>query len=372
MSENVYTKVFDDKEKEIWNEFVNNSPFTTVLQLWQWGELKKEEGWKPIRIGVYENNKLLIVAQGLQKRVNFFGNYLYFPHGPVFYSAEDFAKGIEEFLFYLKTYSKIHNCFTIEFEPLIGRNKSDNDLPNNISHIHNLEVEKIFHDQNLVFTKRNIQPKYKLFYDLEETEDILLGRMKKNTRYNVKLAEKKDVKINKYAFNSNKIDQKLEIFYDLLLQMQTRNDGYPIRPKASFVRLIEEFKQTKYMQIIEAKFKRKSLALNISQYTNFWASSFYAASSRELSNLKAPYLLRWQSVLEAKSRGCKIYDFWGFIPDDPSHKGYSDMKLSFGGIRIDMHGIIAMPINKYKFFVWDKLLPYRAKIYKFINKLRNK
>jgi len=55
----------------------------------------------------------------------------------------------------------------------------------------------------------------------------------------------------------------------------------------------------------------------------------------EFSKFSIPYLLQWEAIKEAKHRGCKIYDFWGFTDPKlyPQHPwaGPTLFKMGFGG-----------------------------------------
>lgn len=207
-----------------------------------------------------------------------------------------------------------------------------------------------------------MQPRHKLFYDLSKTEEELLMLMKKNTRYNVRLAAKKGVEVTSLEISDEKMSKKIDEYYELLLSTQERTKGYPIRPKSTFTTLLEVFKNSNLLKYFEARFQGDLITANISQFTSYWSSSFYGASNRLHPDTKAPYLLRWESVLEAKRRGCKVYDFWGIILDSKQHSGYSETKLSFGGTRMDTYGLFAHPLSGWKYLVWDKLLPLRTKI----------
>ena len=148
------------------------------------------------------------------------------------------------------------------------------------------------------------------------------------------------------------ITKKIDDFYDLLLETQKRSGGYPIRSRDSFHRLFEIFKGTNNIALFEASFEGEIIVINISQRTKYWSSSFYAGSNRKHSKVKAPYLLRWESIKAAKKFGSSLYDFWGIVPGS-QHKGYSDQKLSFGGVRMDTYGLLALPISPIKYYLWD-------------------
>ena len=70
----------------------------------------------------------------------------------------------------------------------------------------------------------------------------------------------------------------------------------------------------------------------------FWSGiGFYhqAASLPKYAKLSIPYLLQWEAIKEAKRRGCKLYDFWGFTDPvkHPKHPwaGPTLFKMGFGG-----------------------------------------
>ena len=342
-------------DKTQWNDFIDDSSLTDILQSWQWGDVKQIEGWKPFRF-VYEvDGRVIIAAQVLLKSVRYLGHLAYIPHGPVFsleyfksagYSA--FFKSSEwlNFKNELRKWSKAHGVFMIEIEPKVAINE--------ISSISTLRL-----------TGRNRQPKYKLILDITRENEMILGDMKKNTRYNINYAAKKGVKLSKYSpqevlANPNVLDT----FYELVQDMQKRTKGYPVRSKSYFRKLFEEYKDTDRLMILEVSYENKVIAMNISQFTPHWASSFYAGSNRLYPNLKAPYLLRWESILEAKNRGCEIYDFWGIVPDSKHHKGYSDHKLSFGGQRVDFAGIWAIDLG-WKAIIWELALKIQNILIKF-------
>ncbi|OQX00909.1 hypothetical protein BWK69_00430, partial [Candidatus Parcubacteria bacterium A4] len=68
----------------------------------------------------------------------------------------------------------------------------------------------------------------------------------------------------------------------------------------------------------------------------FWSGiGFYhqGASFSKYAKLSIPYLLQWSAIEEAKKRGCKIYDFWGYVNPQSKHPwaGPTLFKTGFGG-----------------------------------------
>jgi lipid II:glycine glycyltransferase (peptidoglycan interpeptide bridge formation enzyme) len=367
-------KYFDKEEKDQWNDFVSGSLYGDILQFWQWGEAKSVEGWDPLYMAVIDDvdHRILLSSLALIKKASFLGNYLYVGHGPVFKDKHDLKIALPIWKKGLVEYSKKNNIFTIEIEPKIcfvrEEDLSTPIISKNLQAFIDPAIIKIFNNNGFFRTKRNTQPKYKLYYDLDSTEEQLLDLMKKNTRYNVRLAERKGVEFREYQLDNPEIDKVLNEFYSMLLETQDRAKGYLIRPLSFFKELISSFKGTENICFMETKYQDQTIAINISQRTRSWASSFYAASNRKFTEVKAPYLLRWKSVLSAKNFGSKVYDFWGIIPNSAQHKGYSENKLSFGGTRIDTYGLLAFPINVIKYYIWDRAIRLRAKVNVFFRK----
>ncbi|MBD3280425.1 peptidoglycan bridge formation glycyltransferase FemA/FemB family protein [Candidatus Dojkabacteria bacterium] len=359
-----------------WNNFISDSPWGDILQFKQWGEVKSLESWKQFFVG----ESLAVRSQVLIKSIPVLGNYAYVPHGPVFQSVDKLKDGIKAWKSEIVKLAKEQNCFAVEIDPKIGYLRDEKlDLPENdkdlraknevvnkniekLAHFYNEEIVKTLLSAGFKKTGRNMQPIYKLLYSLDLSDEELMSLMDKNTRYNIGYAERKGVEVKYYLPDDPQIEKKLKTFYDLMKETQARTGGYPIRPFDSFVKLFESFKGTESIALFEASFEGDVIIMNISQFTKNWASSFYAGSNRLHSKVKAPYLIRWKSIQKAKEFGCKTYDFWGIIPHDKAHKGYSDHKLSFGGARIDHVGLMQLSLNKSKTMIFNNLIPLRAKL----------
>ena len=48
--------------REIWNQFVSEHSRGHLLQSWGWGELKAHSGWRPLRLALWDRQKLRYVA----------------------------------------------------------------------------------------------------------------------------------------------------------------------------------------------------------------------------------------------------------------------------------------------------------------------
>ena len=69
----------------------------------------------------------------------------------------------------------------------------------------------------------------------------------------------------------------------------------------------------------------------------------------------APYLVQWESILEAKKRGCVNYDFGGTAPEGSvKHPwaGITRFKKGFGGREVSFIGAYDLPLNKRWYWIY--------------------
>jgi lipid II:glycine glycyltransferase (peptidoglycan interpeptide bridge formation enzyme) len=175
----------------------------------------------------------------------------------------------------------------------------------------------------------SIQPETTLIIDLTKIEEEIRAQMKRKGRYNSDLAKKKGVVVKK-ASGTCERSQYCDLFYDLLMETGER-DGFFIHDRhyQTMLKTIPE------AEIFVAFYGKETMAAGIFVFLPERAYYYYGASSREKKEFMAPYLLQWEAIREAKSRGCRTYDFLGIAPPDApkTHpwKGITEFKLKFGG-----------------------------------------
>jgi lipid II:glycine glycyltransferase (peptidoglycan interpeptide bridge formation enzyme) len=172
------------------------------------------------------------------------------------------------------------------------------------------------------FTKgRNIQPKKTLILNISQSEKDLLEQMHQKTRYNIRLAEKKGIKIKK----GNK--KNFEKFWRLLTDTAKKNK-FSTHSKEYYERILE----IPGTELFLAVYRDKIIAANIVLFHNKQVIYLHGASDYNYRKLMAPFLLQWHQILEAKKRECIEYDFWGI--DEKKWPGVTRFKKGFGGREI--------------------------------------
>ena len=167
--------------------------------------------------------------------------------------------------------------------------------------------------------------------DLMKPENKLLSEMHHKTRYNIKVAKKRGVKVN----ISKDINRFSEFWQECALKQ--RHMFLPMKREINAI--YTSF--GKDTRILFANKDKTLLAAILLIYTKDTAYYMYAASTGQGKKLFAPTLVAWKSIKLAKKLGCKLFDFEGIYDERfpiPSWKGFSRFKKSFGGKVIEYPG----------------------------------
>lgn len=310
-------------DKNEWEGFWAGRKEKTFLQSWNWGEFQKRNGLPAGRQG----NKIWRIGRELFSTVLAFkivakrGTFLLVQHC---------VEMSEELLSELKKIVREEKCDFIRVAPLMSRNE---------------ENENIF--KNLGFRESPMhasayEATWKL--DLTSTEDELLKNMRKTTRYLIRQAEKNpDIEIERSERLSD-----VEAYQKLNREVAKRQN-FTAFSDEYIKNEFEVFSRDgqamwffgKYLPALpgrQAGGRQGKGEIAAGALVIFWSGiGFYhqAASLAKYAKLSIPYLLQWEAIKEAKRRGCKLYDFWGFTDPQkyPKHPwaGPSLFKMGFGG-----------------------------------------
>ncbi len=233
------------------------------------------------------------------KRVMPFGlNWLEVPRGPLFENEEG-LKGILEEL--KKLGAKEQSVFIRMscYDPQLGS------MP------------------GLKIRNYDNHPSTSLILDLGGTEEEILEQMKPKGRYNIKVAQKHNLRVAPA--------EDVDIFYNILC-MTGERDGFKLHSKDFYLTMLKSLGEN--AQLLAVYYEERPVAAGIFLTLDEWGIYYYGASDHHYRNLMAPYLLQWEAIREAKRRGCKFYDFLGIAPQNSfRHRwaGVTEFKLKFGG-----------------------------------------
>ncbi len=308
-------------------EFLREVPHTPFLQSLSWGSFQEKIGNKSYQAGIFDSDKLIGVCSAYQVKSKF-ASYLYIPAGPVFKKWNKEVVG--ELTRYLFKIAKEQSLDFVRLEPrVIAEDEAS------------LLINSGFRKTRL-FT----QPECTAIIDLSKSEEELLSAMNDSTRYNVRMVERRGVKVRIGGL------EDLKIFETLLAETAKRHHFTQDAHSAYYRKQYETLNKEGLMEIFVAEFDKQPLAASLVIFYGDTATYLHAASTTSQSKMRASYLLVWKTILEGKRRGFKYFDFWGVAPEGSSQNhpwaGVTAFKISFGGERVSYEPVFDYPTsNQY-------------------------
>lgn len=350
-------KIIPITDKNQLNSLQASQPQSQFLQSWEWGEFQKAVGRKVWRLGIEEKGHLTTAVTAIKHNLPFGKSYLYLPrvvtsHSPALSRVEGSLVTRE-----LEKISRSENSIFIKIERASKTPPPTSHLP-------------------LLKTKHT-QPPTTLLLDLSKSEDELLKNMHQKTRYNIRLAEKKAVKVRCQMSEVRGIEEFLKLNRETTARDKFKShtdDYYKKMWQALGVNQQcnnETMKQCR-LKIFTAYYKNHPIASNIIILFSDTTTYLHGASSNEHRNLMAPHLLQWEVIKYAKSHGYKYYDFWGVNPDESKNLPHH-YKESWAGFTRFKRGFVSDNTGKEINFpdCNDLILkPNWYKLYKIIKTIK--
>lgn len=339
-----------------WNAIVANFSQQSMLQSWEWGQIKLKYGWQPeyyYQKDNYGNFEMASLILTREQKLSKFGpslKIIYIPHGPLL-NWENIDL-VNETLSFFKEYSQDRKAAYIKIDPqfVVAQGLLDVEQKKPQKY---LKLLKLLESGGWCFSKQQIQFKNTFWIDLSPSEDELLMNMKQKTRYNIRLAEKKNVQIVRGT------EEDFDLLYDMYAETSLR-DGFIIRPKEYYFSIWRTFLSAGMAVPLIAKVGGEAVAALILIYSNQKTYYLYGMS-RDTHREKMPnYLLQWEAIKLSKALGCKIYDLWGapekFKPTDKMWGVYK-FKEGLGGKVIQTLGAYDYPTSKFAYTMVQEALP---------------
>jgi len=192
----------------------------------------------------------------------------------------------------------------------------------------------------------NMLPAHTVMLDLKMSEEELLQQMKAKTRYNIRLSQRKGVKVRRAGMD------ELDKWYRLYDETYTRN-----HLASNDMNFFEQVFKTRAddtwspgeVDLLLAEKDGEPLAGMFLARSGGRATYLYGASSERQRNLQASHALQWAAICRSRSMGCDEYDFFGISPyPDPEHPMYGlhRFKTGFGGRKLHRQGCWDYPFDE--------------------------
>lgn len=339
-----------------WNDILLKFPHPHILQTIEWAEQKKEVGWSPEPLIIYDDeNKpaaaALILTRSIRPlKIGPSFSVCYIPRGPLvdWQNAELRNKVLES----IESYCRKRKAIFIKIDPEVdlgtGVPRSTAAQENSLGQ----ELAAELTSRGWRFSNEQVQFKNTVLIDLTGSEEDWMSCMKQKTRYNIRLAQRSGVTIRRGGLAA------LSLLYQMYAQTAAR-DGFIIREENYYLRLWKNFIDAGFAIPLIAEVEGEAVAALMLFVFGDTAWYFYGMSTTKQRDKMPNYLLQWEAMRIAKSVGCTIYDLWG-APDTfegaDSMSGVFRFKEGLGGVLHRTIGAWDFPNRPLTYFVYQGVL----------------
>ncbi len=356
------------QDKISWNVFLLSLSTQAGLfqQSWEWLQFQGTLGRKAKYIAIQNQDavpesKQLRAVLGLTHLPLPLGKrYWYSPRGPIMHdlsNADEFFSVFKEISSYInKNIARSSDVFW-RHEPLANTAPLHRGI-SGYGKVQPLEATSLktrggqYIIGNSVPTEP-VQPEKTLIVDLSESDEKLFAAMHEKTRYNIRLAIKKEVRVAIEPATGKPLEQ----FITMLSDTAARN-GFRMHDADYYRHMGQSFNSKNNdrtvfsLQLAMAYAGDKPIAGALLGFFGDTVTYLHGASDHDARSLMGPFVLHWEAMRYARKEGYGHYDFWGI--DAQKWPGVTRFKMGFGGQVVEYPGTFDLPLNSF----WYKL--YRA------------
>lgn len=315
-------------DKSEWESFLQKHPEANFLQSWYWGVFHAKLGKQIERLGFYQGSELVGVMSAVVEPARR-GRYLTVAGGPILdWNNTELIKTFDRAV---KETAIKHSCIFVRIRPQL--------LDNEFSHT-------VFHSLGSRPSPMHLTADLTSQIDLSPSEEELMGKIRKSTRYEIRQAQKLGIKITT-STDPSEIDE----FYEMQLATAKRHGFVPFS-LAFLKEQFATFAAENLALLYKAEFEGKLLAEAFIIFYGTEATYHYGASTQDGRTYPGAYIIQWEAMREAKRRGLARYNLWGVAPESQKeHRfyGVSVFKRGFGGQEIQYLRAQDIVINKLKY-----------------------
>lgn len=283
-----------------WEDYLAGFPEAHILQTRAWGDLKSAFGWKAAYVTAQgaDGSRVQLGAQILFRQLPLGLTIAYIGKGPVG-SEKALADPVcwDALWQEVDSLCRRQRAVFLKLEPDQLEIRADLEMMPGDAQLpppHGFRL-----------SPQTIQPRRTLVVDLSGSEEQILDRMKQKTRYNIRLAAKKGVVVHPSS--------DLDIFHHLMMVTGER-DMFGVHSRDYYRRAYELFQTRGECIMLVAEYQGEPLSALMAFGRGRRAWYFYGASGNAHRERMPTYLLQWEAMQWARSRGCISYDLWG-VPD---------------------------------------------------------
>lgn len=321
-----------------WQEVIDKFPEANFLQSPECGKMHELLGEKVIIENYGKDGKeghALMVVRNAKR-----GRYLEIACGPLI-DWQD-KRIVDEALSKIRLVAKREKCVFVRMRPQLRASKQNCGI-----------LEK----NGLRKSPMHLAAEHTVMIDLTRDEEKMLADMRRQTRYDIRRAEKLGITVERD--NSEKIFKEFH-----KVQMATaKRQGFVPPDLETLLAEREAFGENIWIYVAKTPEKCPKEAPSVFPKSAPIAyglvirdgeeGDYYEAASTELNHkLPGAYALLWQAMKDLKAEGCQRFNLWGIAPaGQPHHRyaGVTTFKTGFGGEIVEYVPAHDLVISKIKY-----------------------
>lgn len=306
-----------------WKEVVKKFPEANILQSPEYGKMNELLGETVITEDFGKSGRALMIVRKAKR-----GWYLEVPCGPLI-DWKDKAL-VKKAVSRMSEVAKEQKCGFIRIRPQLPA------TPENLKMLEKLGFKK---------SPMHLAAEHTVMVDLTKSEDEILAGMRRQTRYEVRRADKLGIKVT-----SGNSEELFSEFHAEQVKTAHRQNFIPPSEKVLLAER-EAFGDNIRIYVAEtAEGEKIAYGLILGSGKE---ADYYEAASTEL-NRKMPgaYALLWQAIKDLKKEGYERFNLWGIAPPgQPNHRyaGVTTFKTGFSDNVVEYVPAHDLVISKVKY-----------------------
>ncbi len=311
-------------EFSAWDAFVAAAG-GSFLQTSAWAQFQERLGRKTVRVfreQMKRNERMACGFSGMRHKFPI-GSYLYIPRGPLHLGDTEI---IGEVIDSALEYAGNERMTFVRVDPAPGTRKA--------------LAERGFRDIG-----RAVQPKRNLIVELGGAEEELRGRMHAKTRYNIGVAKRYNVVVER----KDDISKQDARTFVAIMEETARRQKIKIYGSDYYEIMLRALSGSGGALFI-ASFKEVVQAAAFVIFFSGRATYVHGGSFQTHKETMAPHALHWAIMQDAKARGCNEYDIGGV--DDTRWPGLTRFKRGFGGKEEVYENAMDAPVSAIRYAMY--------------------
>lgn len=323
-----------------WSKIVKQFPEANFLQSPEYGKMNETLGCKVVTDDFDGKGWVLMIVRDAKR-----GRYLEIPCGPLIDWSN--PELVQVAMKRIKEVAQNEKCVFVRMRPQL-RAKAENSA--------------ILEKTGLRISPMHLAAEHTVMVDLNATEEEMLARMRRQTRYEVRRADKLDITVDK-----GRSEELFREFHTVQVETAKRQNFVPPDAKTLMAER-EAFGDRIWIYVAKTGTEKADKApSDIPQgqpiaygliIGDGREAAYYEAASTDLNRkLPGAYALLWQAMRDLKVAGYERFNLWGIAPaGQPGHRyaGVTTFKMGFGGEVVEYvpaHDMVISPLKYLKNYI---------------------